>query len=81
MVCLSTPPGWLAAWHISADGWQLFAGAPGVFCVGEVFGNDPEAASEWQGPLDSILNVPPHKGTLDAFTIRVLGTSPPSKQQ
>ena len=58
-----------AAWHIRADCWQLFAGAAGVFCVGEVFGNDPAATSEWQGPLDSILNFPLGKGILDEFTI------------
>ena len=30
-----------AAWHIRADFWRLFAEATGVFCIGEVFGNDP----------------------------------------
>ena len=61
----------------SADCWQLFAGAAGFFCVREVFGDDPPAASKWQGPLKSILNFPLRKGTLDAFTIRVPGISPP----
>ena len=58
-----------AAPHIRADCWQLFAGAAGVFCVGEVFGNDPAAASKWQGPIDSILNFPLRKGVLGAFII------------
>ena len=69
------------AWHIRAVCWRLFAGAAGVCWIGEVFGNDPAAASQWQGPLDSILNFPPRKGTLYAFTIRVSGISPPWKQQ
>ena len=58
-----------AVWHIRADCWQLFAGAAGVICVGEVFENEPAAASKWQGPLDSIPHFPLRKGILGAFTI------------
>ena len=70
-----------AAWQVHADFWQPFAEAAGVFCIGEVFGNDPATASKWKGPLDSILNFPLRKGILDAFTIPGPQTSPPSKQQ
>jgi len=58
-----------AARHIRADFWQPFAEAAGVFCIGEVFENDPVMASKWKGPLDSILNFPLRKALLDAFTI------------
>ena len=39
--------------------------------MGEVFENDPATVLKWQGPLDSILNVPLRKGILDAFTVPV----------
>ena len=39
--------------------------------MGEVFENDPATVFKWQGPLDSILNVPLRKGILDAFTVPV----------
>jgi len=35
-----------AARHIRADFWQPSAEAAGVFCIGEVFENDPVMASK-----------------------------------
>jgi len=58
-----------AARHIRADFWQPSSEAAGVFCIREVFENEPVMASKWQGPLDSILNFPLRKALLDAFTI------------
>ncbi len=58
-----------AARHIRADFWLPFAEAAGVFCIGEIFENDPATESKLQGLLDSIPNLPLHKDILDASTI------------
>ncbi|KAI0085427.1 alpha-amylase [Irpex rosettiformis] len=60
-----------AAKHIPAAFWPKFCGAAGVFCIGEVFGDDIDFAASYQGPqaLDSILNYPMYNALVDAFAI------------
>ncbi|KAG1759096.1 glycoside hydrolase family 13 protein [Suillus occidentalis] len=60
-----------AAKHVNIGFWPVFCGKAGVFCIGEVFGSDIDAAAVYQGPnaLDSILNYPMYTALLNAFTI------------
>ncbi|THG98907.1 hypothetical protein EW026_g3356 [Hermanssonia centrifuga] len=60
-----------AAKHVNVDFWPQFCGAAGVFCIGEVFGDDIDFASQYQGPqaLDSILQYPMYGALVDAFAI------------
>ncbi|GBE82522.1 Alpha-amylase 1 [Sparassis crispa] len=60
-----------AAKHVNMNFWPAFCGAAGVFCIGEVFDDDPSQAAQWQGSdaLDSILNYPVYGALVDAFTI------------
>ncbi|KAG8983820.1 hypothetical protein FRB90_005717 [Tulasnella sp. 427] len=60
-----------AAKHVRADFWGPFCDAAGVFCIGEVFGDDIDLAASYQGPttLDSILNFPQYSALKDAFAI------------
>ena len=49
----------------------MFCTRAGVFCMGEVFGDDVALASQYQGPgtLDSILNFPVYNALVEAFKI------------
>ena len=67
-----------AARRSRADFWQPFAGAVGVFCIGEVFEDDLRRLPRGKGPLDSILNVPLLQVLLDAS--QAPRTSPLLKQ-
>lgn len=60
-----------AAKHTNTDFWPEFCGAAGVFCMGEVFGDDLDYAATYQGPnaLDSILNFPMYNALVDGFAI------------
>ena len=53
------------------DFWGMFCNSAGVFCMGEVFGDDITLASQYQGPgtLDSILNFPIYNALVEAFEI------------
>ena len=53
------------------DFWGTFCTRAGVFCMGEVFGDDISLASQYQGPgtLDSILNFPVYNALVNAFKI------------
>lgn len=58
-----------AAKHVDAEFWPQFCGAAGVYCIGEVFGDDIDFASTWQGPLDAILQYPMYNALVEAFAI------------
>jgi len=60
-----------AAKHVNIEFWPQMCGAAGVFCMGEVFGSDINAASIYQGPqaLDSILQYPMYTALVEAFAI------------
>ena len=53
------------------DFWGTFCTRAGVFCIGEVYGDDIALASQYQGQgtLDSILNYPVYDALVDAFKI------------
>ena len=63
-----SPP---AAKHVNNDFWGSFCTRAGVFCMGEVYGDDITLASQYQGPgtLDSILNYPVYDALVDAFKL------------
>jgi len=60
-----------AAKHVDSNFWGPFCAKAGVFCMGEVFGDDITIASQYQGPgtLDSILNYPVYDALVEAFQI------------
>jgi hypothetical protein len=60
-----------AAKHVNDDFWGSFCARAGVFCMGEVYGDDITLASQYQGPgtLDSILNYPVYDALVDAFKV------------
>jgi len=60
-----------AAKHVDMSFWPVFCERAGVFCIGEVFGSDIDAAAPYQGPqaLDSILNYPMYTALTNAFVI------------
>src|SRR5579872_2451418 len=60
-----------AAKHVDSSFWGPFCASAGVFCIGEVFGDDLGLASQYQGPgtLDSILNYPVYDAIVEAFQI------------
>lgn len=58
-----------AAKHIKSEFWPKFCGAAGVFCIGEVFGDNIDEVSAYQGPLDSVLNYPMYGALTEAFAI------------
>lgn len=58
-----------AAKHVDSAFWPQFCEAAGVFCIGEVFGDDIDFAATWQGPLDSILHYPMYNALVEAFAI------------
>ncbi|KIP10336.1 glycoside hydrolase family 13 protein [Phlebiopsis gigantea 11061_1 CR5-6] len=58
-----------AAKHVDPAFWPQFCGAAGVYCIGEVFGDDIDFASTWQGPLDAILQYPMYNALVEAFAI------------
>ena len=60
-----------AAKHVNNDFWGGFCAKGGVFCIGEVFGDDVALASQFQGPgtLDSILNFPGYNAVVEAFKL------------
>jgi len=60
-----------AAKHVNNDFWGTFCAKAGIFCMGEVFGDDIALASQYQGSgtLDSILNFPVYNALVDAFKI------------
>lgn len=60
-----------AAKHVDSNFWGPFCSSAGVFCIGEVFGDDIGLASQYQGPgtLDSILNYPIYDALVQAFQI------------
>lgn len=58
-----------AAKHVPGPFWTSFCGKAGVFCMGEVFGDDlPFAASfQTQKYLDSVLGFPYYNGLVRGF--------------
>ncbi|KAF8919512.1 glycoside hydrolase family 13 protein [Mucidula mucida] len=61
-----------AAKHVDVSFWPKFCGSAGVFCMGEVFGDenvDPVAAYQGPNALDSVLNFPMYNALKDAFSI------------
>ncbi|KAI0798094.1 alpha-amylase [Abortiporus biennis] len=60
-----------AAKHVQPGFWNVFCEAAGVFCIGEVFGDDINEAASYQAPneLDSILNYPMYTALTQAFWI------------
>ncbi|KZT44175.1 glycoside hydrolase family 13 protein [Sistotremastrum suecicum HHB10207 ss-3] len=58
-----------AAKHVNADFWPGFCQAAGIFCMGEVFGNDIGECAEYQGVMDSVLNYPIYDALVQAFQI------------
>jgi alpha-amylase len=60
-----------AAKHVDAKFWTGFCGAAGVFCMGEVFGNDIAQAASYTGPggMDSVLNYPMYNALVEAFAL------------
>lgn len=64
-----------AAKHIPGEFWPGFCGAAGVFCIGEVFGDDIGFASQFQtkGYMDSVLGYPYYYGMYAAWSIAPMG--------
>ncbi|KAI9446615.1 glycoside hydrolase family 13 protein [Lactarius indigo] len=58
-----------AAKHVQAPFWASFCGSAGVFCLGEVFGDDIPTASSYQQVMDSVLNYPLYDAIVQAFGI------------
>ncbi|KAI0273856.1 glycoside hydrolase family 13 protein [Gloeopeniophorella convolvens] len=58
-----------AAKHVQAPFWSSFCESAGVFCLGEVFGDDIAEASSYQRVMDSILNYPLYDAVVQGFTI------------
>lgn len=60
-----------AAKHVPGEFWTSFCGAAGVFCIGEVFGDDMEMAVKYQKNkyLDSILGFPLYYGIQKGFGV------------
>ncbi|CAL1703970.1 unnamed protein product [Somion occarium] len=60
-----------AAKHVQTDFWPSFCSAAGVFCIGEVFGDNIDEVASFQGPdaLDSTLNYPMYSALTEAFAI------------
>ncbi|KIJ29885.1 glycoside hydrolase family 13 protein [Sphaerobolus stellatus SS14] len=60
-----------AAKHAPAEFWTPICAKAGVFCMGEVFGNEIDLAASYQGPdaLDSVLNYPIYDALVEAFAI------------
>lgn len=58
-----------AAKHIQPAFWPGFCGAAGVFCMGEVYGDDIGYAASYQTnkTMDSVLNYPIYNGIMEAF--------------
>ena len=58
-----------AAKHVRQDFWPGFCGAAGVFCIGEVYGDDMNYATSWQTKnyMDSILGYPLYYGIVAGF--------------
>jgi len=58
-----------AAKHVRGDFWPGFCGASGVFCIGEVYGDDMQFAADWQreGWMDAILGFPLYYGITAGF--------------
>lgn len=56
---------------MNSEFWGPFCANAGVFCIGEVFGDDITLASQYQGPgtMDSILNFPVYNALVNAFQI------------
>ncbi|KAI0005872.1 glycoside hydrolase family 13 protein [Russula compacta] len=58
-----------AAKHVQGPFWTPFCESAGVFCMGEVFGNDIGLASSYQQVMDSILNYPLYDAIVQGFII------------
>ncbi|KAF7800248.1 hypothetical protein EIP86_011495 [Pleurotus ostreatoroseus] len=60
-----------AAKHVNIDFWPQFCGAAGVYCIGEVFGDDIGFAAQFQGAnsMDAILQYPMYTALVEAFAI------------
>ncbi|KAF9793255.1 alpha-amylase [Thelephora terrestris] len=60
-----------AAKHVNSNFWGPFCSSAGVFCMGEVFGDDISLAAQYTAPgtLDSILNYPIYDALVEAFQI------------
>lgn len=59
-----------AAKHVPGAFWPGFCKASGVFCIGEVYGDDISFASQYQteGWMDSVLGFPLYFGIQKAFS-------------
>jgi len=58
-----------AAKHVQAQFWTSFCDSAGVFCLGEVFGDDIGLASSYQQNMDAVLNYPLYDAIVQAFSI------------
>ncbi|KAJ3528036.1 hypothetical protein NM688_g8046 [Phlebia brevispora] len=60
-----------AAKHVNIDFWPIFCRAAGVYCIGEVFGDDIGFAAQFQGPqsMDAILQYPMYTALVEAFAL------------
>lgn len=63
-----------AAKHTDASFWSGFCDAGGVFCMGEIFGDDIFLPASYTRPtqntgLDSVLNYPMYNALVQAFAI------------
>ena len=58
-----------AAKHVREDFWPPFCEAAGVFCIGEVFGEDLPTALRYASNMDAIMNYPVYFGMMDAFQL------------
>jgi len=58
-----------AAKHVQAQFWTSFCESAGVFCLGEVFGDDIGLASSYQQVMDSVPNYPLYDAIVQAFSI------------
>ncbi|EIM82537.1 glycoside hydrolase family 13 protein [Stereum hirsutum FP-91666 SS1] len=58
-----------AAKHVHYDFWTSFCGSAGVFCMGEVFGDDIGLAATYQSSMDSVLNYPMYDALVEGFAI------------
>ncbi|EMD38673.1 glycoside hydrolase family 13 protein [Gelatoporia subvermispora B] len=60
-----------AAKHVDKPFWPVFCGAAGVYCIGEVFDDNPANVAIYQGSdaLDATLNYPMYGALVNAFAI------------
>lgn len=60
-----------AAKHVDSTFWNGFCKAAGIFCMGEIFGDDVVLPSQYVGDkgMDSVLNYPMYNALVETFAI------------